>query len=91
MNLTASDVERAIKRALAEDRLVRGLERTRAAARLGKAELLVVSSNCKARDDIVYLGKLSNIPVFVYPGDNMELGELCRKPYSVSALAIKGD
>lgn len=91
MELTTTNVERMIKRAIAEDRIIRGLDKTMKAAKLGQAELLVVANNCKGKDDLIHAAKLSDIPLFEYPGDNMDLGELCRKPYSVSALAIKGE
>ena len=91
MELTTTNVERMIKRAIAEDRIIRGLDKTIKMAKLGKAELVVVANNCKGKDDLIHVAKLSDIPLFEYPGDNMDLGELCRKPYSVSALAIKGE
>ena len=49
-----------------------------------KAQMVVLSRNCPSaelRGDI-------GVKVHVYEGNNMELGALCGKPFSVSALVI---
>lgn len=89
MKLNVSDVEKRIKRAVAEGNVTVGINETLRLAKLGKANLLVISNNCPIKDELLYYAKLSDISVFVYPGSNIELGEICRKPFSVSALAIK--
>ena len=50
----------------------------------GKAQMVVISRNCPSaelRGDI-------GVKVHVYEGNNMELGAMCGKPFSVSALVI---
>lgn len=89
MKLNIADVEKRIKKALQSGNVILGLNETIRMAKLGKADLLVISNNCPKKDDLLYYAKLSNINVFVFPGTNIDLGETCRKPYSVSALAIK--
>jgi large subunit ribosomal protein L30e len=37
---------------------------------------------------VLRYARLSNIPVYIYPGTSRELGTLCAKPFVVSALAI---
>jgi len=57
----------------------------------GKVRLAIVASNCpdKIRRTIEEYCKLSEIPLFVYPRNNIELGRVCGKPFSISALAIR--
>lgn len=57
---------------------------------LGKAKLIVLASNApkELHEDIMYYSKLSNIPVCIFTGTNLELGSICGKPYSVSVLSI---
>lgn len=57
---------------------------------LGKARLIVVSSNAPhvLLEDINYYSKLSGIPVLVFDGTSMELGSICGKPYPVSVLSV---
>lgn len=54
------------------------------------AKLVVVASKSK-RDtlqDIEHMAKISNIKVITFEGTSMELGAVCGKPFSVSALSI---
>jgi len=57
----------------------------------GKVRLAIVASNCpdRIRKDIEKYCKLSGIPLIVSPRNNVELGRVCGKPFSVSALAIR--
>jgi len=60
-------------------------------ARLGRARLIIVASNCpkNIRDDIEYYCKLSGIPLLIYRGSSLDLGAVCGKPFMVSALVIR--
>jgi len=57
----------------------------------GKVRLAIVASNCpdKIRKDIEKYCKLSGIPFIVFPRNNVEIGRVCGKPFSISALAIR--
>ena len=48
---------------------------------LGIAWLVIVASEMLTGSDI-------GVKVHIYEGNNMELGALCGKPFSVSALAV---
>jgi len=57
----------------------------------GKVRLAIVASNCpeEIRKKIEKGCKLSKIPFIVSPRNNVELGRVCGKPFSISALAIR--
>ncbi len=57
---------------------------------LGKTKLFVLASNTPmdVRDSIVKYSKASEIPIIIFEGNNMELGSICGKPFSVSVLSI---
>jgi len=57
----------------------------------GKVRLTIIASNCpdKIRKTIEKYCKLSEIPLIVYPRNNVELGRVCGKPFSISVLAIR--
>ena len=59
-----------------------GLRSVRLAAKSGKARLVVVASNCP--DELPGV----NVKTLAFPGTNAELGAVCGKPFSVSALAV---
>ena len=54
------------------------------------AKLLVVASKNRGDNvqDIAHMAKISNIRVVMFDGTSMELGALCGKPFSVSAVSI---
>jgi large subunit ribosomal protein L30e len=56
----------------------------------GKAKAFVLAANTpdETRIKITEFAKKSNVPVIVFPGNTMELGSVCGKPFSVSVLSI---
>lgn len=76
------DVGRALKIAVDTGEVRFGIRSVRLAAQAGKARLVVVASNCPQE-----LGALGP-KVFKFSGTNAELGSVCGKPFSVSALAV---
>ncbi len=77
------DISRALKSAITTGKVEFGVDQTLKAVKDGKAQMIVLSRNCPSvelRD--------SAAKKYVYDGNNMELGALCGKPFSVSALVI---
>jgi large subunit ribosomal protein L30e len=58
--------------------------------RRGRAKIAILSSNSPnvIRKRIESFGKLSGIPVLQHTKDSVDLGILCGKPFSVSAIVI---
>lgn len=56
----------------------------------GNPKLILISSNCPndIRERIVYYSQLSNTHYYITKDNSMELGSVCGKPFSVSALGI---
>lgn len=79
------DLGRALKAAISTGRVDFGIEQTEKAVNSGEAKLVIVSRNCPS--DFLKL-KDHDVKVHEYGGNNMELGALCGKPFSVSALAV---
>ena len=78
------DISRALKSAITTGEVAFGVDQTLKAVKDGKAQMVVLARNCPSaelRGDI-------GVKVHVYDGNNMELGALCGKPFSVSALVI---
>ena len=57
---------------------------------LGKAKLFVIASNLPSdvKEDVLKYSKASETPVIEFEGNNMELGSICGKPFSVSVLSV---
>jgi len=85
------DVNKAIVTTVKTGRVLFGVNNAVRNAKTGKAKLIIVASNCpqKTRDGIEYYCKLSNIPVIIYNGTSIDLGAVCGKPFTVSALTVR--
>jgi large subunit ribosomal protein L30e len=86
-----TDINKAIVTTVKTGRVLFGTNNAIKNAKMGKAKLVIVASNCpqKTREDIEYYCKLSNIPVMIYNGTSIDLGAVCGKPFRVSALTIR--
>jgi large subunit ribosomal protein L30e len=85
------DVNKAIAVTVKTGKVLFGGNNTIKAARIGKAKLIIMATNCPQNisDDIKYYCSLSNIPTFVYNGTSIDLGVVCGKPFMISALTIR--
>jgi large subunit ribosomal protein L30e len=85
------DVNKAIVTAVKTGKVILGSKRTIDAVRTGKAKLVILASNCPptVRGDIEYYARLSKIPVYIYQGNSIDLGETCGKVFTVAAMAIR--
>ena len=82
------DVEKILKKVLRTGKFYLGSKRTVKALKRKEAKFVIISANCprdvKEKIDAVR----GEVPVLVYPGNNMELGAMCGKPFSVASLAV---
>jgi len=85
------DVEKAIATVVKTGRVHFGAGNAIRSAKMGRAKLILVASNCPkiVIDDITYYAKLSDVPVAIYKGSSIDLGVTCGKPFMVSALTIR--
>ncbi|WP_049796352.1 50S ribosomal protein L30e [Methanomassiliicoccus luminyensis] len=79
------DLGRAIKAAATTGKVVYGVQQAEKAVTSGEAKMIIVAENCPS--EFLRSGNHST-KVYKYEGSNMELGALCGKPFSVSALAV---
>jgi len=80
----------ALQFAAKTGQVVLGSKKTKKLVLLGKAKLVVVTANAppEIKRDLKYYAKLSGIPVYVFPGTNIELGTILGKPFGVASMAI---
>ena len=85
------DVNKEIEKAVKTGRVFFGCNSAVKNALEGKAKLIILAENCpeKMRRKIERYSKLSNIPILIYNGSGRELGKVCDKPFTVSALSIR--
>lgn len=85
-NLSAA----AIKKLLKENQYITGTERTIKSLRLGKAKMVILTSNCpqKTGKDIEYYASLGKTEVVKLDIPNEELAIICKKPFAISVMCI---
>ncbi|MBI2650027.1 ribosomal L7Ae/L30e/S12e/Gadd45 family protein [Candidatus Woesearchaeota archaeon] len=79
-----------IKKMLKSGSMVIGTERAIKNLKLGKVQKVLLSSNCadKTANDINYYAGLGNAELCKLDYPNDELGVICKKPFSISVLAL---
>ena len=84
------DINRELRLATRTGKVIFGSNKTTRAVKIGKAQLVVLASNCsdELRGDVDRYAKLTDVPVHIYKGDSYDLGLACGKPFLVSAMAV---
>ncbi len=77
-----------IKKLLKSKSLVIGTDRTIKELRSGKLAKVFISKNTpeNIRADLNHYGKLANVKIVNLKYSNEEIGEICKKPFSISVL-----
>jgi len=85
------DVDKAIATTVKTGKVQFGTNKAVESARLGRAKLIVLASNCPRNivEDITHYGRLSSVPVVIYKGTIIDLGAVCGRPFAVSALTVR--
>ena len=85
------DVDKAIATAVKTGKVSFGTNTAIQSAKTGKAKLFILASNCPKdiKEDVEHYSKLSGIPVISYKGASMDLAQVCKKPFIISALTIR--
>jgi large subunit ribosomal protein L30e len=87
------ELDKLIKEKTKEGKVLLGYKSVIKLLKSDKPELVVVANNI--RDDkkkmIEQNAQISKVQVKEYQKDNINLGLLCGKPFSVSALVVKRD
>lgn len=85
------NIQNEIKDAVKSKKLIIGSNRTSKELKLGKVKLVIIASNCpkSIRDDVKHNGKLGKVEINEFKGDSIELGTLCKKPFSASIVSVK--
>lgn len=77
-----------LSKAIAEKRLILGTERTLKALKGGKLSLVAYSENTPEKVKAEIASKLGETKEHPFPGTNVELGELSKRPHRVSVVGI---
>ena len=81
-------LEKVIKDAVAADKYKSGVKEVLHSVKSSK--LIIVSKSIASADraKLDDQAKTANVAVYEYPGNSMQLGKLCNRPFRVTAIAI---
>lgn len=79
-----ADINKILRSVLTTGKVVIGSKQTLDAVKNGKAQVVVLSSNCLPET----INGMKGVPVINYPGTGVDLGVACGKPFSITALAV---
>lgn len=79
-----------IRKLLATEKLIFGLERTLKLLRQGKLAKVFVSNNCRpqAKEDLKRYCELGNVEFAELDKSGEELGTVCKKPFFISVIGV---
>ena len=83
---TSADIKKLVK----SGHILIGTDRVVKSLRLGKVQKVLMSSNCPSgvEKDIMHYAGLSGAEFEKLEFPNDELGVICKKPFSISVLAL---
>ena len=79
-----TDISKVLRTAISTGNVKIGTKQTLNAVRDGKAQVVVVSSNCPDQT----MKEIKNVSLIKYPGSGVDLGVACGKPFSIAVLAV---
>lgn len=79
-----TDINKVLRNVLTTGKVVIGGRQTMDAVKNGKAQVVVLSSNCLPET----ANEMKGVPVINYPGTGVDLGVACGKPFAIAALAV---
>jgi len=79
-----TDISKVLRSALSTGKVLIGTRQTLDAVKDGKAQVVVVSSNCAEQT----MKGLKGVQMIKYPGSGVDLGTACGKPFSIATLAV---
>ncbi len=56
------------------------------AIKVDDAKMFIVSNNCPNKKEVMEFA--GDRPVFVYGGGSVDLGNICKKPFGISVMAV---
>lgn len=80
------DINWAIKMAVTTGKVHFGTGQCVKTVKSGKAKLIISAVNCPS--DEMKKDRYNGIPIYHFPGSNIDLGNACGKPFPVSVLTI---
>ncbi|MEK6958389.1 MAG: 50S ribosomal protein L30e [archaeon] len=84
------DSAKEIRRSVDTGKVIFGTKETEQSIKNGSAKLIIITNNAPrlSKEKLASFAEMAKIMVFDFAGTGLELGSICGKPFTVSAMAI---
>jgi large subunit ribosomal protein L30e len=82
-------LEKIVKNAIAENKYKSGTKEVLQSMRGSKLIIMSKSLGLNVRLKLENQAKSSNVPIYSFQGNSVQLGKLCNKPFRISIISIK--
>ena len=82
-------LEKVIKDAVAADKYKSGMKEVMQSVKGSKLIIVSKSIESAERAKLDEQAKASSVAVYEFPGNSVQLGKLCNKPFRITAIALK--
>ena len=82
------EFKKTLAKAREDGKLVLGTDKSIKALKQGKVKLVAFAKNSPFIEDVQYYANFAGVDMFPFPDDGMALGELCKRPFNISTLAV---
>ena len=85
-----AEAGKEIRRAVDTGKVLFGSKESLYSLKHGDGQLLVVTKNAPTLDleEVKHIATLASVPVYMFGGNGLELGNVCGKPYVISTLLV---
>lgn len=80
-----TDINKVLRSVLSTGKVIIGTKQTINAVKDGKAQVVVVSSNCPEKT----LNEIKGVPLVRFPESGVEMGVACGKPFPITVMAVE--
>ena len=85
------EAEKEIRRCVDTGKVIFGTKESEQSIKNGSAKLLIIAGNTPklAKEKLLSFAEFSSTPVFLFEGSGKELGSICGKPFTASAMIVE--
>ena len=91
--MAAVDSGKEIRRAVDTGKVIFGTNESEKSLKNGTGKLIIISSNMPklAKEKLLHFSQIAQTPAFMFEGSGIELGSVCGKPFTISAMVVQDE
>lgn len=87
------DAAKEIRRAVDTGKVIFGTKNSEKSLKNGSSKLIIIAQNTPklTKEKLISFSEIGKIPFYEFQGTGVELGSVCGKPFTVSAMSIENE